>query len=487
MFSNLAELRALVRTVVPPLVRASAPVQARNFVQNLPTLVGQGSQRAFHSAQSSRAAAKGFQCSPQVFPRGGTSTRGFAAAAEAAASSSSSSKYANLKTGLQYFLALGVPASVALQYFMQAPVENFYRRSFVTNKSADDLAEFYGSDEMMHIFCVFPFVVSLLMESGYWDDDGTYHTFGLPLGKMHVGIVFEEEERDSTGDGAKDDFSGYVKKERFHDTLFGFTLWDQTTNFGFQKLPNGQIECYQEGVYYYGIWPMRLVFQLHSIYVTWAIERLVNSPEFGSEVDPTADKLEIKERMVPLHTFKEFVGGLSSDLKQVETSVDGKTGALMENYKASLREVSDNLSQLEKTLDIYDANPDEHPVFGSHGPKFDKVKVFVRRVQVHGEAPSTELRMMIGDDDMRETVAAALGEVSRAERDWTARAVTPTWVDGKPVEPASQCWSRLVSSLLQDILTDGPTQKQTGEPMKLPPEPATQSEASVTVASPKED
>ena len=32
----------------------------------------------------------------------------------------------------------------------------------------------------MEIFCVFPFMVDFMMRSGYFDDNGHVHTFGLP-------------------------------------------------------------------------------------------------------------------------------------------------------------------------------------------------------------------------------------------------------------------------------------------------------------------
>merc|ERR1711871_368299 len=82
---------------------------------------------------------------------------------------------------------------------------------------------------------------------GYWDDDGVYHTYGLPFGRMTAAIEFSEKEQDTRGDGKNDAVLGYNKRERSHDTIFGYTLWDQVTDFGFERLPDGKYKCYQRG------------------------------------------------------------------------------------------------------------------------------------------------------------------------------------------------------------------------------------------------
>merc|ERR1711907_142034 len=50
-------------------------------------------------------------------------------------------------------------------------------------------------------------------------------------------------------DGAGECVNAYEKKERFRDTVWGYTLWDQITYFGFRRLPDGRYECSQKGVY----------------------------------------------------------------------------------------------------------------------------------------------------------------------------------------------------------------------------------------------
>ena len=40
----------------------------------------------------------------------------------------------------------------------------------------NDLAEFYGNEDFMEIFCVLPFMVDFMMRSGTFDDNGHVHT-----------------------------------------------------------------------------------------------------------------------------------------------------------------------------------------------------------------------------------------------------------------------------------------------------------------------
>mmetsp|Transcript_23608 Transcript_23608/g.54183 ORF Transcript_23608/g.54183 Transcript_23608/m.54183 type:complete len:199 (-) Transcript_23608:1472-2068(-) len=63
--------------------------------------------------------------------------------------------------------------------------KDFYDYRFITDKDPDDLASFYGSESFMDLFCVIPLMGTLMMRGGYFDDEGTVHTTGLP-GEMLV-------------------------------------------------------------------------------------------------------------------------------------------------------------------------------------------------------------------------------------------------------------------------------------------------------------
>ena len=49
--------------------------------------------------------------------------------------------------------------------------KNFYEHRFLTDKDPDDLASFYGSEEFMDLFCVLPFMGTLMMRGGTFDDE----------------------------------------------------------------------------------------------------------------------------------------------------------------------------------------------------------------------------------------------------------------------------------------------------------------------------
>ena len=79
------------------------------------------------------------------------------------------------------------------------------------------------------------------MRYAHFDETGNVITAGFP-GQMKVSMVFSDETNDETG--ATDWFN---KRERFRNTLFGYTCWDMVLNFGFRTLEDGTRECYHFG------------------------------------------------------------------------------------------------------------------------------------------------------------------------------------------------------------------------------------------------
>jgi hypothetical protein len=90
--------------------------------------------------------------------------------------------------------------------------ENFFEHTFVTPKSPQDLAgtmvlvcrsfprqhnetrrltrsfnctylllitDFYGTEDFMEVFCIFPFVQQIMMRQAEFDDEGNISAFGL--------------------------------------------------------------------------------------------------------------------------------------------------------------------------------------------------------------------------------------------------------------------------------------------------------------------
>jgi len=220
--------------------------------------------------------------------------------------------------------ALGLGLGAAQYNFGRA--DNFFEHKFKTNKSPDDLADFYGTEEFMEIFCVFPFLVQLLMRGASFDDNGTIHAWGLlGPGELEVSIEFDEKSIDTSGDGEPDTLAWFNKREQFHDVapkfLGGSTLWQMTQNFGYHLLDDGTCEIYHQGEQFSGLFPIRFLFQLHAKYVIWATEKYINSQDFGSEDRET--ELEETRQNIPLHVFREFLDGLKMDVERVkETTLE---------------------------------------------------------------------------------------------------------------------------------------------------------------------
>lgn len=161
-----------------------------------------------------------------------------------------------------------------------------------------------GSEAFMDLFCVLPLMGTLMMRGGYFDEEGTVHTTGLP-GEMLVSMVFSDEADE---DGTTKWFN---KRERFRDVGFGYTCWDMVTNFGFEKLPDGRTMVYHHGEYFKGNLPpisllVRLVFGIHARWVAWATEHHINHYAFQNDTE-FDEHLELESREdMPLFLLKNY-------------------------------------------------------------------------------------------------------------------------------------------------------------------------------------
>lgn len=175
----------------------------------------------------------------------------------------------------------------------------FYEHRFVVNVDPDDLAGFYGGENFMELFCVLPFVGTLMMRGGEFDDEGTVHTTGFP-GEMLVSMVFSDDENDR---GQTDWFN---KRERFQDRFMGFTAWDMVSNFGFRTLPSGKLEVYHTGEYFVSNVPILggivyYVFTAHSYWLAFATSYHLKYYAFRSETDEEEEMEEMSRADLPLH------------------------------------------------------------------------------------------------------------------------------------------------------------------------------------------
>jgi hypothetical protein len=232
---------------------------------------------------------------------------------------SSNNNFDRKVNSITQIAAVGLGLVAAQTYFGES--EDIFDHKFQTKADPQDLADFYGTEDFMEVFCIFPFVVKLMMRGAEFDDEGNIHAFGLSgRGGLLISIDFDEKEADTTGNGEPDTLVWFNKREHFYEAapsfLGGFTLWDLTQNFGFHRLDDGTCEVYHHGEKFEGLFPIRLIFQLHARYVIWATEKYLNSVNFGTE--GFEDEREEQRHNIPLHVFKEFVEGLTDGLERAQ-------------------------------------------------------------------------------------------------------------------------------------------------------------------------
>ena len=190
------------------------------------------------------------------------------------------------------------------------------RRRFIVNCDPDDLAGFYGGEEFMELFCVLPFVGTLMMRGGTFDDEGNVHTTGIP-GDMEVSMVFSDEDDE---DGRTVWFN---KRERFKDTFMGLKCWDMVSNFGFRTLPNKQLEVYHQGEYFVSNFPpisgvVYLVFKCHSIWLAFATSHHLKHHAFTSETDDEEEVRTYEDEAKSLQYLIQPSRSLVADRREVE-------------------------------------------------------------------------------------------------------------------------------------------------------------------------
>lgn len=180
----------------------------------------------------------------------------------------------------------------------------FDYRFFKAQQNPDDLATFYGGEEFMELFCIFPFVGNLMMRNGYFDEEGNVHTQGFP-GTLKVSMVFSSDENEETGET-----EWFNKRERFRNIFMGWTAWDMVVNFGFRTREDGIVEVYHHGEYFHGNMPIvsqitKLVFQVHARWLAWSTEHHVNHYAFP-DTEEGEELEEQSRRNMPLFLLRHY-------------------------------------------------------------------------------------------------------------------------------------------------------------------------------------
>lgn len=299
----------------------------------------------------------------------------------------------NWKRLVNFGLVMG-----GLQYTL-GEADNFFEHKFVTRKKPEDLADFYGSEDFMEIFSIFPFMVHLMMRNAEFDDDGTIHAWGLMgPGEMEVSIDFDETEIDTTGDGEPDTLSWFNKKEHFQDFapafLGGFKLWEMTQNFGYHWRADGTCEVYHHGEQFKGLFPIRLLFAIHSRYVIWATEKYINSDSFGAEDSET--DLEEQRQNIPLHVFKQFLEGLTDELEKAKHAPN-KTAQQKKDIEVTLRRL--------KTIS------DVHVVTQKGTQLEEPVNLPRMRTLRSHKTKVTKAVLIIDDKETKDTIKTAMEQI----------------------------------------------------------------------------
>eukprot|EP00535_Pseudo-nitzschia_heimii_P007149 CAMPEP_0197173366 /NCGR_PEP_ID=MMETSP1423-20130617/330_1 /TAXON_ID=476441 /ORGANISM="Pseudo-nitzschia heimii, Strain UNC1101" /LENGTH=534 /DNA_ID=CAMNT_0042622177 /DNA_START=115 /DNA_END=1719 /DNA_ORIENTATION=- len=183
----------------------------------------------------------------------------------------------------------GLALTTGVVHLIWGNEDNFYDKRFILDCDPDDIADFYGSENFMDLYCILPFMGTLMMRGSYFDDEGTVHSQGLPFGELLVSMVFSDSDED--GDG-NEPGKWFNKRERFKNECFGgkFTMWDMITNFGFETLEDGRVMVYHHGEYFYGNLPplsliMSAVFRFHSHIVIKTTEHHLRYYAFRNDTE----------------------------------------------------------------------------------------------------------------------------------------------------------------------------------------------------------
>jgi len=207
-------------------------------------------------------------------------------------------------------IAAGLAVTTGVLHTVYGNEDNFYDKRFILECDPDDLADFYGSENFMDLYCILPFMGTLMMRGSYFDDEGTVHSQGLPFGELLVSMVFSDSDEDGDGTEAGKWFN---KRERFKNECFGgsFTMWDMVTNFGFETLPDGRVMVYHHGEYFYGNLPplsliMSAVFRFHSRIVIKTTEHHLRYYAFRNDTE-VDEKMEHESRdAMPIFWLKNY-------------------------------------------------------------------------------------------------------------------------------------------------------------------------------------
>ena len=271
-----------------------------------------------------------------------------------------------------------------------------------------------------------PFMGTLMMRGGYFDEDGTVHTTGLP-GEMLVSMVFsdseedeEDDEEDESEEGRDNSKKGppipnpsssgsdgvrwFNKRERFKDVFLGYTMWDMVTNFGFETLPDGRTMVYHHGEYFKGNIPpisliVRLVFGIHARWVAWATEHHLNHYAFQNETD-FDEQMEHDSRVdMPLFLLKNYAW---SDLMAslFGRKVEKPSFLIKKSQEAAAKMKTEEGEEEKEEEEEYDDEITKAALSKEHDLPFQKPTI-MRRITIAINLDRRNSNVTLGDDEER--------------------------------------------------------------------------------------
>jgi hypothetical protein len=228
--------------------------------------------------------------------------------------------------------------------------DDIFEGKFITKKDPEALSEFYQAEDLLKIIAVHPlffnFVINKVLPDG---EAPTEDTALLSLGETHFSmkflgmeVSFEIIEREEETADGETTLAAFCRHERFIDWAplladvgIKILLWDQTWNFGFNRLEDGSYEVFHRCEKFHGPWPVRLVIFFHQRYVLWACERYINGDAFGTDdIDAQQDQMA----NIPLHVFQDFVGRLRAEK---EKSLEAKRNDPRPDHTAIAKDTAD--------------------------------------------------------------------------------------------------------------------------------------------------
>ena len=410
---------------------------------------------------------------PQVFPRGGGVGVGgsankhnpFRNTGSSSSSGNNSKRFLNHQN-LRWF---GLTLLLAQYQFGEAT--NFFEHKFqVQNVTSEDLMDLYGTEDIVELFCVFPWMASIMMDNATFEPDGkTIHSVGL-LGRnlLQVSVDFDEGTSTSPSSSSANDTTSttpnnitwFNKRETFHDVsppfyLFGcgITIWKMTQNFGFKQLDDNTYEVYHHGETFQGLFPLRLLFQLHSKYVAWKTHRYIqenlvlaqeedddannsilassasfnvgmnqlSSSSLDDEKDPNPSLTEEHYHDIPITAFKEFVTNLHGELEQCKLILPISDWHKRYELDVTMRRLKTVLYNMDK---MYSESEDDGngktttttmlpPRLHTIRPNQRGKRVNRRTTQQHlRRRPVSEVHLIVDDDETKDTLQTAIQQIS---------------------------------------------------------------------------